>query len=200
MQSPPSLGVQSSTPTPSGGGGRRSAVRLLLALMTVAGGVGAGLRFAETNKRTPGTPLAIASIRSFDPLGNNEENDDILPLAIDGRVDTAWESRGYGTRTFDGKDGVGVTLDLGADRTVRSLGVNSYDEGWSGEVYISNRPAPSLAEWGASAGEIRNANRGDFTVELTPTNGRYVLVWITDLGPKRGTRYKAALSELRVFG
>ena len=202
VQPPPSLGVQSSTSTPStsGGGGRRGAARLLLALIAIAGGVGAGLRFAEANKRTPGSPLAIASIRSFDPLGNNEENDDILPLAIDGRVDTAWESRGYETRTFNGKDGVGVTLDLGTDRTVRSLGVNSYDEGWSGQVYVSNRPAPSLAEWGASSGEIRNATVGDFTVKLTPTSGRYVLVWITDLGPPRSSRYKAAFSELRVFG
>ncbi len=201
VQPPPSLGVQSkATAAPAGGRGRRIGVRLLLALIAIAGGAGAGLRFAEENKQTPGRPFAIASIRSFDPLGNNEENDDILKLAIDGRVDTAWESRGYGSRTFDGKDGVGVILDLGRDRTVRSLGVNSYDEGWSGEVYISNRPAPSLADWGASAGEIRNATRGDFTTKLTPTNGRYVLVWITDLGPKRGSLYKAAFSELRVFG
>ena len=202
VQPPPSLGVQSTTAKASApaGGGRRVAVRLLLALIAIAGGIGAGLRFAEGTKPTPGNLFPIASIRAFDPLGNNEENDDILKLAIDGRVDTAWESRGYRTRTLDGKDGVGVVLDLGADLTIRSLGVNSYDEGWSGEVYISNRPAPSLAEWGARAGEIRNAARGDLTVKLTPTNGRYVLVWITDLGPKRGSLYKAAFSELRVFG
>ena len=200
VQPAPSLGVQSTTPKASDGGGRRVAMRLLLALIVIAGGIGGGLRFAERTMPTPARPFAIASIRSFDPLGNNEENDDILKLAIDGRVDTAWESRGYGTRNFDGIDGVGVIVDLGADRTVRSLGVNSYDEGWSAEVYISNRPAPSLAGWGASAGKIRNATSGDFTVKLTPTNGRYVLVWITDLGPKRGSLYKAALSELRVFG
>ncbi len=201
VQPPPSLGVQSTTPNASAPGrGRRIAVRLLLALIAIAGGIGGGLRFAERAKPSAGSPFAIASIRSFDPLGNNEENDDILKLAIDERVDTAWESRGYQTRTLDGKDGVGVTLDLGSDRTVRFLGVNSYDEGWSGEVYVSNRPAPALADWGASAGEIRNATSGDFTVKLTPTSGRYVLVWITDLGPPRSSRYKAAFSELRVFG
>ena len=200
VRPPPSLGVQSTTPTVSGGGGRRLAVRVLLALIAIAAGIGGGIGFAEQTKSTPGSPFVITSIRSFDPLGNNEENDDILRLAIDGQVDTAWESRGYGTRTFDGIDGVGVIVDLGADRTVRSLGVSSYDEGWSGEVYVSNRPAPSLAGWGSSAGEIRNATRGEFTVKLTPTNGRYLLVWITDLGPKRGSLYKAALSELRVFG
>ncbi len=202
VQPPPSIGQSAPTAAPPvpGGRGRRIVVRLLLALITVAAGVGAGLAVAERTKRTPGTQLTVDSIRSFDPLGNNEENDDILTLAIDERVDTAWESRGYGTRTFDGIDGVGVILDLGTDLTVRSLQVSSYDEGWSGEVYISNRPAPSLAEWGASGGEIRNAASGDFTVKLTPTKGRYVLIWITDLGPKRGTLYKAAFSELRVFG
>ena len=179
---------------------RRIAVRSLLALIVIAAGIAAGLRVAEQTAPTPGIALAIQSIRSFDPLGNNEENDDTLGQAIDGRTDTAWESRGYLTRTFDGIDGVGVVLDLAADRTVRSLQVNSYDEGWSSEVYVSNRSAPSLAEWGASAGEIRNAVRGEFTVRLTPTRGRYVLIWITDPGSIRGSLYKAAFSELRVFG
>ncbi len=187
-------------PDPRTGRGRRLVVRGLLSLIVIAAGIAAGLQFAERRKATPGTQLVIEGIRSFDPLGNNEENDDILGQAVDGRADTAWESRGYLTRTFDGIDGVGVVLDLATDRTVRSLRINSYDEGWSGEVYVSNRSAPTLAEWGANAGEIRNAVRDEFTVDLTPTSGRYVLVWITDLGPKRGSLYKAAFSELTVFG
>lgn len=182
------------------GRGRRFALRFLVSLIVIAAGVAAGIRVAEQTAPTPGIEVAIDAIRSFDPLGNNEENDDILGQAIDGRPDTAWESRGYKTRTLDGRDGVGIVLDLAADSTVRSLQVNSYDEGWSGEVYISNRSGPSLAEWGVSAGEIRNAVGGEFTVKLTPTSGRYVLVWITDLGPKRDTLYKAAFSELKVFG
>jgi eukaryotic-like serine/threonine-protein kinase len=182
------------------GRGRRVAVRSLLALIAIAAGTGAGLQFAERQTADAATPLTIAGIKSFDPEGDGQENDDIVGLAIDANTATAWESRGYATRNLEGRNGIGVVVDLGEERTVRSLQVDSYDQGWSGELYVSSRSAPTLAEWGAAVGDIRNAVRGSFTTTLTPTNGRYVLLWITDLGPKRGSTFKAALSELRVYG
>ncbi len=186
--------------TATTGRGRRALLRGLLALIAIAGGIGAGLQVAERTVKTKAEPIPLSGIRSFDPEGDGRENDDILKLAIDGNTATAWESQGYPTRAIDGKNGIGVVLDLGTDRAVRSVQVDSYDQGWSGEIYVSSRPAPTLAEWGAAAGDFRNAVNGSFTVALTPTNGRYVLVWITDLGPKRGSTFKAALSELRVYG
>ncbi len=182
------------------GRGRRAAVRGLLALIAIAGGTGAGLQAAERQAPKTKEPFALDGIKSFDPEGDGQENDDILGLAIDGKTGTAWESRGYPSRNLDGRNGVGVVVDLGQERAVRSLQIDSYDQGWSAEVYVSSRSAPSLGEWGAAAGDIRNAVRGSFTTALTPTNGRYLLLWITDLGPKRGSTFKAALSELRVYG
>lgn len=180
---------------------RRNGIRVLLALIAIAGGgVGGVVAAQQQHQSSTRTPYELTGIRSFDPAGNGEENDDTLPRAIDGRLDTAWESRGYDTRNLNGLPGVGVIVDLGAEKTVRTVTTDSYDQGWSAEIYVSTSFRPTLDEWGPKAGEIRNAETGEQRITLTPTNGRFVLVWITDLGPRRGSQFRSAFSEIRVDG
>ena len=191
-----------STSTPPGR--RRGAtlvLRLLVATIAIVGGVIGGVVTADQRRPTVTVALSIAGISVFDPPpGNGFENNDLARLAIDDKPDTAWESDGYNSRNLDGRDGIGLIVDLGNDELVRSLAGSSYDRGWSADVYISPRSPATLAEWGVPIGSISNAETGNFSRPLTPSSGRYVLFWIRDLGPKRGAKFKAAISELQVYG
>lgn len=179
---------------------RNLVLRVLLAVIAIVGGSIAGVVAADQRQPTPPTALTISRITVFDPPpGNGFENNERAPLAIDGNVATAWESKPYKSRNLEGLEGVGLVLDLGSDRLVRSIAGNSYDKGWSADVYISGRSPATLAQWGVPIGSLSNVETSDFTHDLTPSTGRYVLFWITDLGPKRGTTFKAAMSELRVY-
>jgi serine/threonine protein kinase len=181
---------------------KRTVIRTLVTLITVAAGLAGGVVLAQQT-RTTDTSIRIVGIRSFDPLGNGEENDENLPRAIDNKADTAWLSQGYSNRQLDGKDGVGVIVDLGdqAGTTVRRVITTSTDDGWSAEIYVAPRRFDNIEEWSAfRAGDARNVRRGTTTIEVTATTGRYVLIWITDLGPKIGSTFRAAFSEIRVEG
>ena len=176
-------------------------LRLLVATIAIVGGVIGGVVAADQRRPTEAVALSIAGISVFDPPpGNGFENNDLARLAIDGKPATAWESDGYNSRNLDGRDGIGLIVDLGNDELVRSIAGSSYDKGWSADVYISPRSPATLAEWGVPIGSISNAETGNFSRPLTPSSGRYVLFWIRDLGPKRGAKFKAAISELQVYG
>ena len=186
---------------PGRGRGATLVLRLLVATIAIVGGVIGGVVAADQRRPTQAVALSIAGISVFDPPpGNGFENNDLARLAIDGKPATAWESDGYNSRNLDGRDGIGLVVDLGNDELVRSLAGSSYDKGWSADVYISPRSPATLAEWGVPIGSISNAETGNFARPLTPSNGRYVLFWIRDLGPKRGAKFKAAISELQVYG
>ncbi len=197
-----SPGTRNTTPAPTDGTrGASLVLRLLVAIIAIVGGVIGGVVAADQRRPPIPSALTLAGIRVFDPPpGNGFENDDLAPLAIDGKPATAWESDGYDSRNLDGRDGIGLILDLGNDELVRSLAGSSYDKGWSADVYISPRSPATLAEWGVPIGSISNAEMGNFSRPLTPSSGRYVLFWIRDLGPRRGAKFKAAISELRVYG
>lgn len=180
---------------------RNLLLRVLLAGITIVGGSIGGVVVADQRRPTTPTALTIAGITVFDPPpGNGFENNDQARFVIDGSVTTAWESNPYKSRNLDGLDGIGLVLDLGNDHLVRRIAGNSYDKGWSASIYISARSPATLAEWGVPIGSLSNEEASEFSRDLTPSTGRYVLFWITDLGPKRGTTFKTAMSELRVYG
>ncbi len=190
-------------PPPAAPPKRNLLLRTLVAGIAVVGGVIGGVIVADQQRSIIPTGLTITGVRSFDPPpGNGVENDENLPKIIDGRPETAWESSGYDSRSLGGLDGVGVVFDLDNEHLVRSVQGRSYDKGWSAQVYVSSRSPATLAEWGVPIGAISNAEAGEFSAALTPTSGRYVLVWITDLGPRATptSRHRAALSEVRVYG
>ena len=64
---------------------------------------------ATTTTSTPGSPrVKLTAVGAYDPEGDDHENDDLAPLAVDGDTSTFWKTEHY--HSF-GKTGVGLVLD-----------------------------------------------------------------------------------------
>jgi tRNA A-37 threonylcarbamoyl transferase component Bud32 len=135
-----------------------------------------------TTAEVPAVSAGIVGAFSFDPEGDAAEHDGELAQAWDGDTTTAWSTEGYNDRTFGIKSGVGLYVDLGAATDLDTLRVESPTDGWSASVYVADIAAPTLDGWGAVVTERTNIAAGSATFDLDSRRGRYVLVWITDLG------------------
>lgn len=130
--------------------------------------------------------------RAFDPPpgGDRQEHSGSAAKAVDGDPTTVWETETYSTAAFGGlKAGVGISVDLGARRKLRSIDVEASEGGWAGAIYLSNEWSPTLAGWG----EPRSTGGGAFA--FAPSEARHVLLWITQLPPSR----RLGVAEIR-FG
>jgi hypothetical protein len=159
-------------------------------LLTRGGSPGAGQR--------PGAAAPLAGkglypVTDFDPFtADGRENPGLVARAVDGNPETAWSTDTYNTAAFGGlKPGVGLWLDLGQARRLRSVEVTSPDTGWKGEIRLADRPADRLEGWGAPVA------RGSGTFDLRGRRGRYLLVWITSL-PEDARKLRIAEIEPKV--
>jgi hypothetical protein len=143
-------------------------------------------------------PLNIAEVRSFDPFpGDNKENNARLPALIDG-ARAAWKTENYsngfaGLR--DPKRGVGVVFDLGSSRSVESLRILSLTNNWNAVVYVADDYTSEFSSWGSlvrRADAVQNRS----TVIGINKSGRYVMLWIDDLGPNTSV----SIAEAELFG
>ena len=140
-----------------------------------------------TKATTPtATPLKVTA-KSFDPEGDNDEVDGQVAALVDGDPSSQWHTEFYNNRTFShppggpGKTGVGFTLALEKPASLQKLTLTSPTQDWSAQVYVSDKLGGTLAEWGTPVDTKTNIN-GDATFDLKGTNGKFVMVWITDLG------------------
>jgi len=138
-----------------------------------------------TTTTAPGateTPLTITAATSFDPFGDDgEENEDAAPRAVDGDPATAWVTSTYNSVDFGGlKDGVGLVLTLDRATALASLTVTSPTPGWTADVFVAEQAAPDLAGWGTPVA-TGVAMGDDTTVDLGGATGGTVLIWITSL-------------------
>lgn len=143
----------------------------------------------------------IVAGSDFDPIGNDGENANLVPLAFDGKPDTAWTTERYRSADFGNrKTGVGVVVDLGEPKPVRMIRVMFAGQPHSIEIYMPSgeNPGKKLDEW-KSLGSLADA--GD-TAELnvTPVTTRYVLVWLTKVPAVEGGRFQGRINEIQVLG
>lgn len=138
---------------------------------------------------SPG-PVIPTSAFTFDPFGDQSENDSNVALTIDGDRSTAWRSENY----FDGslhKDGVGVVFDLGERRDVSGFLLRTPSPGFLFHVAVGDDPdqlVDSVGEANTAQEETRGALTG---------SGRYVLVWITTV-VETDDGNRAEIAEFRV--
>jgi hypothetical protein len=158
--------------------------------------VGVDTTPTTTATTADGTTIAALTSAAFDPEGDNEEHDSEAPFVLDGDPSTAWTTERYNSRTFGIKRGVGIYVDLGNTFEVGQLKVTSPTNGWSATVHVAQAPGGSVEEWGAAAATGAGIAAGVTTFDLDGAEGRYVLLWITDLGDGSPTR--ASVGELSV--
>lgn len=140
----------------------------------------------------------VATVTSYDPLGDNEENADQALLAIDSDNETAWTTASYNKADMSGKAGVGLIVDLGTEKEVYSVEIDFISTGHTAEIYVINSTEPDFAT------ELKfgdtNPNESSSKVSVTePASGRYVLIWLTpDLPEAESGEFQGGISEIRV--
>src|SRR5206468_283865 len=71
--------------------------------------------------------------------GDKTQNPDLVGLAIDGNVNTAWKTQQYYDNTL-GKPGVGLYVDAAPGVAARALVVYTGTPGWPAEVWARSTP------------------------------------------------------------
>jgi len=140
---------------------------------------------AEDDDVPAGQPVPVAGAPvPFDPQGDGQERGDRAPLAVDGDPATAWTTETYDSPAdFRGlKDGVGLVVDLGEEVDVGEVVLTTPAEGWSATLHLAGAPGADLAAWGAAVGAVDGGAPGETPVAVSEGRGRYLLVWLTELG------------------
>jgi serine/threonine protein kinase len=130
----------------------------------------------------PVEPVAIASLSTFDPLGDDGvENDELLPNLLDGDPATVWSTSCYDNQYFGSKEFVGLILQLTRPAT-GTLRIGMHNAPWAIDVYAANDAPPTNIEgWGTSISRGYNTKRerASFAVD-NPT--QYLLIKIREAG------------------
>ncbi len=133
--------------------------------------------------------VKLTGTGAYDPEGDQHENDDLAPLAVDGDPTTFWKTEHYTKGFF--KKGVGLVLDAGRSLGLSKVVVETDGRGSSAQIQLGNNPAGPF--------HAVSANRpltGTTTYTLNKgAAGRYIVVWITatprELGEAHVTEVRA---------
>jgi len=135
----------------------------------------------------------VVKYRSYDPFGDDNgngkpdkrkgrENDDLAVTVNDDDPETAWLTAEYTTPDLDGKEGVGLILDLGEPRDVQQVALNLVGRGSNVDVRVADRILADPALWTPLATAAGATDRINVRAPR-PVTGRYVLIWFTRVPP-----------------
>ncbi|HKP19548.1 MAG TPA: hypothetical protein VJT84_13825 [Gaiellaceae bacterium] len=144
---------------------------------------------ATTTAPAPKKPAAIAlnAVGAYDPEGDQHENDDLAPLAVDGDPTTFWRTEHYRNGFF--KKGVGLVLDAGRRRPMSRVVVSTDEPGSSAQIELGNAPTGPFRPV-STARPL--TGRTTFALEKG-ASGRYVVVWMTALPKDTGEAHVTAV-------
>ena len=168
--------------------------RKLFALLVALGFVAAGALWAVSREpqeaapamdeatSVPLGPVGIASITSYDPNGDDgEENEALTPFLLDGNPETQWSSTCYANQFFGSKQYVGLTIRLSQPAT-GTLNLAMGNAPWTIEVYQSMEGGKAtVSEWGERTALKFNSRRRGSTFDII-TPAQYLLVLFTEAG------------------
>ncbi|HZO96529.1 MAG TPA: protein kinase [Gaiellaceae bacterium] len=124
-------------------------------------------------------PVALSGVTAYDPYGDGSEHDGDARFATDGNPSTYWETQSYRSSLAAlGKRGVGLVLDAGRPVTLHRVTVASTTPGFTARIQTGD----------GATGPFRDVSPprtvgSQTTFDLSDARGRYVVVWISDLGP-----------------
>jgi hypothetical protein len=134
--------------------------------------------------------VALTGAGAYDPEGDQHENDDLAPLAVDGDPSTFWKTEHY-LHGFS-KSGVGLLLELRARTTLARVLVGTDGSGTSAAIKVGDTPSGPFRTVSAD-----RALNGTTAFALTKgAAGRYLVVWVTALPPATG---EAHITEVRAL-
>lgn len=156
---------------------------------------------------SPGKPLKISGAKEFKPGGSGIQEDQV-PLAVDGKTDTAWITPEYlGYPNFGNlpqrKDGSGIVVDLGSVQTVTGFDIAMSTGGQTIEVLAADENASSPTSLGDFSQRLSQSEKVGEQVKKTlerPMRTRYVLIHLTELPAAGADSYRGGISEINVLG
>lgn len=184
-------------PTPSPGGRRRSMVAVVTAAVIAAAAIVVWRAWPTSSAETsapvvtaaPGVSVAppegasfvsVTTLRSYDPMGDGTENDELLGFIVDDDPATVWTTACYESRYLGAKAGVGIIAEL--DRAPYGRVSVSFDNApWQLQVYVADRIPDSFDMWGDPVGSDFSTVARSTTIEVNG-QGRYVLLWLREIG------------------
>ncbi|MDX1449578.1 MAG: hypothetical protein R3246_11010, partial [Acidimicrobiia bacterium] len=149
-------------------------------------------RVIATPTTIPLAELEITSIRTVDPFGGGDENDDRVTAAIDGDPSTVWRTERYRDPLPLLKPGVGFALQTGTSPAeIVIVGMNrgtAYEIAWS-----PGEPDPSTWEV-LSRGRV---DAGTPRHQLPERVGGWWIVWFSPSNPRASTRSTGTAPPVR---
>jgi hypothetical protein len=151
-----------------------------------------------------------------DAKGGHNEADTDVRKAVDGNVDTPWRTDQYNSADFGNlKAGMGLLVDLGADKRVASVKVQLSAPGatlelrggstapaTSGTFAIANSDSVNFKVDGADFARIGEVRQNAGTNVILPGQPdaavRYLVVWITKLPSIANGKYQVGVQEITV--
>ena len=145
-----------------------------------------------------GEQVVISGISTYDPFGDDTENEDLAPLAIDGDTKTAWTTVPYRLATMS-KSGVGLIVDLGTETLVTKVDLEFTSEGHIAQIYVGDTTTPDFST-ATKIGQTDGLSNVASVVVKEPKLSRYVFVWLTpDLPKAKSGKYQGGIAEITVF-
>jgi eukaryotic-like serine/threonine-protein kinase len=147
---------------------------------------------------TPATRVEVTRASSFDPGGDQRENEGLAKRAIDTDKNSRWQTEGYNQNLGPTgiKQGVGLVLDLGRPREVGKMALTLAPTGGSQvTIYGANDPAPTALDgWTALTGEPATVTASkSFSLE---GSHRYLMIWFSSLPLDDTGRYRGGVTSV----
>jgi hypothetical protein len=150
-----------------------------------------------TDTSTPAPKVKVESATSFDPEGNDrQENENQAGQAIDGDLTTGWRTSGYDQNLGRGglKYGVGLVLDLGRSQEVKRLTLTLDPPGGSDlTIYGSDDFRPTLEGWKQLAEPKPGRERASFNLQ---GSHRFLLIWFTSLPQNDDGKFRGGVANV----
>ena len=153
-----------------------------------------------TNAATPQEITGLIA-SDLDPQGGTrQENPELAKYAVDDDANSVWSTETYTKQLGPTgiKTGVGLTVDLGAVRTVSSVTLSLVGEPTKVTLYV----APREPQFVADLTPVANGTITASASTLTPSNGakgRYLVVWLTGL-PEVPGGFRGEIADVVVRG
>lgn len=147
-------------------------------------------------------PVQITGIKSFDPQGDDQtENDNEASYVTDGDATTAWSTTCYKSPTFGSKSGVGLVMQLN-NSALAQLQADVRGDNWKAKVYTSNVAGNDLESWGSPIWEGSDDSGPTITATFA-TPAQFALVYLTQIGESgfcsNNNPYRGYISEIRIL-
>lgn len=187
----------------------------VMAVLLIAGVIFAQFNKSDSTSAVPVTttsiavttpvvtgPVQITGIKSFDPQGDDQtENDNEASNVTDGDATTAWSTTCYKSPTFGSKSGVGLVMQLNGV-ALAQLQADVQGDSWKAKVYTSNSAGNDLESWGSPIWE-GSAEGGPTITASFATPAQFALVYLTQIGQSgfcsNNNPYRGYISEIRIL-